>query len=235
MSESRRFTFEPMPRPLIAVRGSDLLFPVRRVFCVGRNYASHALEMGGKPDREPPFFFTKPADAIVPGGGSTPYPLATAELHHEVELVVALAAGGAEVPPEECRNLIFGYAVGVDFTRRDLQRAAKEAARPWDMAKGFDRSAPCSPIVRVEGVGHPRTGPIRLAVNDELRQEADLADLIWTPEEILANLSRLVELAPGDLLFTGTPAGVGSVTPGDTYRAWIEGVGEVQGEILPRS
>lgn len=235
MSESRRYTFEAMRRPFLAVHGSDLLFPVRRVYCVGRNYESHALEMGGQPDREPPFFFTKPADAIVPGGGSMEYPLATAELHHEVELVVALAGGGAEISPEECRSFIFGYAVGVDFTRRDLQRTAKHTARPWDMSKGFDQSAPCSPIVRAGDVGHPRTGSIRLAVNGELRQAGDLADLIWSPEEILANLSRLVELAPGDLVFTGTPAGVGPVTPGDTYRAWIPGVGEVRGEILPRS
>jgi len=235
VTSPRKYVFEPTARPSLPVPGSDYLFPVRRVFCVGRNYASHATEMGGHPHQEPPFFFSKPADSIVPGGGEMIYPLSTAELHYEVELVVALAGGGSEIPPERCRSLIFGYAVGVDFTRRDLQREAKAHGRPWDMAKGFDQSAPCSPIVRVRDVGHPRTGPIRLAVNDELRQEADLADLIWTPEETLANLSRLVELAPGDLVFTGTPAGVGSVTPGDTYRAWIAGVGEVQGEILPRS
>jgi fumarylpyruvate hydrolase len=186
--------------------------------------------MGGDPEREDPFFFTKPADAIT-GGGSLPYPLSTAELHHEVELVIAISAGGSCLRRGECRDLIFGYAVGIDLTRRDLQRAAKAAARPWDMAKGFDRSAPCSAIARADVVGHPRSGTIGLEVNGEGRQKADLADLIWSPEETLSHLSRLVELAPGDLLFTGSPAGVGSLLPGDGYRAWVEGVGEMSGSI----
>ncbi len=234
MSESTQYAFEPAARPFLPVQDSDLVFPVRRVYCVGRNYASHAVEMGGDPEREPPFFFTKPADAIMPGGGSMTYPLSTSDLHHEVELVVALVGGGSEISPDECRSLIFGYAVGVDFTRRDLQRTARDRARPWDMAKGFDQSAPCSPIVRAQDIGHPRAGSISLAVNGEVRQASDLSDLIWSPEEALANLSRLVELAPGDLVFTGTPAGVGSVLPGDTYRAWVQGIGEVRGEIVPR-
>lgn len=227
--------FEPTARPSLPVPGSDFLFPVRRVFCVGRNYAAHATEMGGHPHREPPFFFSKPADSIVPGGGEMIYPLSTAELHYEVELVVALAGGGSEIPPERCRNLIFGYAVGVDFTRRDLQREAKTHGRPWDMAKGFDRSAPCSPIATADTVGHPRAAPIHLAVNGEVRQAADIADLIWSPEETLAHLSRLVELVAGDLVFTGTPAGVGSISPGDMYRACVEGIGEVAGKIVSRS
>lgn len=234
MSESSKFVFEPRVRPSLPVGGSDLLFPVRRVFCVGRNYTSHAREMGGDPDRERPFFFTKPADAIVAGGGNMMYPLSTADLHHEVELVVALAGGGSDVSPDRCRNLIFGYAVGVDFTRRDLQRMAKSSSRPWDMAKGFDQSAPCSAIVSTADAGHPRAGPIGLSVNGDTRQAADLSDLVWSPEEILAQLSRLVELMPGDLIFTGTPAGVGPVIPGDTYRAWVQGIGEVCGEIVAR-
>ena len=234
MSESSEFVFDPGVRPSLAVGGSDLLFPVRRVFCVGGNYASHTIEMGGDPDREPPFFFTKPADAIVAGGGNMTYPLSTVDLHHEVELVVALADGGSDLPPDRCRNLIFGYAVGVDFTRRDLQRVAKSSSRPWDMAKGFDQSAPCSPIVVAADAGHPRAGPIGLSVNGDTRQAADLSDLIWSPEEILAHVSRLVELLPGDLIFTGTPAGVGPVIPGDTYRAWVRGIGEVRGEIVAR-
>jgi len=162
------------------------------------------------------------------------YPLATAELHHEVELVVALAGGGSDVPADRCRDLIFGYSVGVDFTRRDLQRMAKSSARPWDMAKGFDQSAPCSAIVSAADVGHPRAGSIGLSVNGDTRQAADLSDLTWSPEETLAHLSGLVELTPGDLVFTGTPAGVGPVMPGDTYRAWVQGVGEVCGEIVAR-
>ncbi|MBT8478018.1 MAG: fumarylacetoacetate hydrolase family protein [Gemmatimonadetes bacterium] len=232
MSDNPRYVFEPEKRPALPVSNSDRLFPIRRIYCVGRNYASHAREMGGDPDREAPFFFSKPADAILPGGGRMPFPLATEELHHEVELVVALGAGGARLEPGSCRELIYGYAVGVDLTRRDLQRDAKASARPWAMAKGFDRSAPCSPLVTAVAVGHPRSGSIGLSVNGEIRQSADLADLVWSPEETLAHLSRLVVLAPGDLVFTGTPAGVGSLSSGDTYLAWIERVGELTGTVL---
>jgi fumarylpyruvate hydrolase len=164
-----------------------------------------------------------------------PFPAATTELHHEVELVLALGCGGTNVPPDRCRGLIFGYSVGVDLTRRDLQREAKSSSRPWDMAKGFDRSAPCSVILSVEDSGHPRTGSIGLSVNGSVRQEAHLSDLIWSPEETLSHLSRLVELVAGDLVFTGTPSGVGSLAPGDTYLAWIEGVGEIGGSILPQA
>lgn len=233
MSETERYVFDPGVRPALPVNGLTDFFPVRRVYCVGRNYASHAREMGGDPEREAPFFFSKPADAILPRGGDMPYPASTHELHHEVELVLALGVGGANLGPERCRDLIYGYAVGVDLTRRDLQRAAKADARPWDMAKGFDRSAPSSAVARVVDVGHPRSGSIGLRVNDEVRQAADLSDLVWSPEETLSHLSQLVELAPGDLVFTGTPAGVGPLLPGDRYRAWIEGVGEVEGRVLP--
>jgi len=233
MRERERYVFDRVVRPALPVNGLTDLFPVRRVYCVGRNYASHAREMGGDPDREAPFFFSKPADAILPRGGDMPYPASTHELHHEVELVLALGAGGANLGPERCRGLIYGYAVGVDLTRRDLQRAAKADGRPWDMAKGFDRSAPSSAVAPAVDVGHPRSGSIGLSVNDEVRQAADLADLVWSPEETLSHLSGLVELAAGDLVFTGTPAGVGPLLPGDRYRAWIEGVGEVEGRVLP--
>lgn len=231
---SQRHVFA-LSRPALGLRGSDSLFPVRRIFCVGRNYAAHAREMGGDPEREPPFFFTKPADAVVSGGGPIPYPPRTEDLHHEVELVMALGQGGQALAPSACRALIYAYGVGVDFTRRDLQRAAKAAGRPWDMAKGFDRSAPCSTLTTAADIGHPRKGQIGLEVNGEQRQSADISDLIWSPEETLAHLSELVTLAPGDLVFTGTPAGVGPLLPGDSYRAWIEGVGELYGEILPPS
>ena len=207
------------------------MFPVRRIYCVGRNYAAHTREMGGNPDREFPFFFSKPADAVT-GGGEMSFPLATEDLHHEVELVIAVAGHGSGLGPEACRELIYGYAVGVDLTRRDLQREARDRGRPWDMAKGFDRSAPCSAIAPVSEVGHPRSGSIGLEVNGRARQHADISDLIWSPEEILVHLSKLVALAPGDLVFTGTPAGVGQLVRGDAYRAWITGVGEVAGRVI---
>ena len=229
---SQRHVFA-VAQPALGLRRSNSLFPVRRIFCVGRNYAAHAREMGGDPEREPPFFFTKPADAVVPGGGPIPYPPHTQDLHHEVELVVALGRGGRALTPSACRELIYAYGVGIDFTRRDLQRAAKAAGRPWDMAKGFDGSAPCSPLSNALDIGHPRSGFIGLEVNGELRQSGDISDLIWSPEETLAHLSQFVALAPGDLVFTGTPAGVGPLLPGDSYRAWIDGVGELSGAILP--
>ena len=232
MRASARYVFDRVVRPALPVQGLTRLFPVRRIYCVGRNYASHAREMGGDPNREAPFFFSKPADAILPLGGDMPYPASTSELHHEVELVLALGAGGTNLHVDQCRDLIYGYAVGVDLTRRDIQRAAKADARPWDMAKGFDRSAPCSSVMRVTDAGHPRSGSIGLSVNDEVRQAADLADLVWSPEETLSHLSRLIELAPGDLVFTGTPAGVGPLLPGDGYRAWIERLGEIEGRVL---
>jgi len=235
MGDAAEYVFDPGSRPSLRVLDSDSLFPVRRIYCVGRNYAEHAAEMGGDPEREEPFFFAKPADAIVDGGGDIPFPPATSELHHEVELVVALGSGGADLTPRECSRLIFGYAVGVDLTRRDLQRRAKSESRPWDMAKGFDRSAPCSPLAMAADIGHPRSGAIGLEVNGLVRQLADLSDLVWSPEETLSHLSLLVELSAGDLVFTGTPAGVGVLEPGDRYRGWIEGVGELAGRIVRAS
>jgi fumarylpyruvate hydrolase len=216
------------PLTTLPVNGDERRFPVRRVFCVGRNYAGHAREMGHDPEREPPFFFMKPADAVVPGGGTIPYPPATGELHHEVELVVALGSGGVDIPEARALGHVFGYAVGIDLTRRDLQAQAKEQRRPWDMAKAFDRSAPMSALRRVTQIGHPESNPIRLTVNGQIRQASTLAHHIWSVAETIAYLSGLVELAPGDLIFMGTPEGVGAVGRGDQLEASIEGVGELR-------
>ena len=202
-------------------------FPIRRVFCVGRNYAEHAREMGHDPTREAPFFFTKPADAVVRDGATLPFPTMTDELHHEVELVVAIGAGGEAIAVERALDHVYGYAVGLDMTRRDLQRAAKESGRPWDLGKAFDRSAPCSAVVPAAAIGHPSSGSIQLDVNGATRQDADLRDLIWSVPEIIAELSRFVRLEPGDLIMTGTPAGIGPVHPGDELVGSLEGVGTV--------
>lgn len=217
------------PRPSALVAGSELLWPIRRVLCVGRNYADHAREMGGDPDREPPFFFSKPADAVVPAAGRVAYPPLTHDLQHEVELVVAIGRDVVNASREEAAASIFGYAVGVDLTRRDLQNEAKELRRPWDAAKGFDQSAPMSPVVPL-----PRelsTGRIWLSVNGELRQEGDLADMIWAVPDIIASASRSIRLLPGDLIFTGTPAGVSTLRPGDVVAGGVAGVGEFSFEI----
>jgi fumarylpyruvate hydrolase len=220
------------PPPVVAlpVDGTDAVFPVARVFCVGRNYAEHAVEMGHDPDREPPFFFMKPATAVVPLGGRLPFPVATDDLHHEVELVVALGAGGADIPQDQALELVFGYAVGLDMTRRDIQSRAKEMGRPWDMGKGFDQSAPMSPLRPAESIGHPDAGAIWLRVNGELRQEGDLAQQIWKVPETIAYLSTLVELRAGDLIMTGTPAGVGRVVAGDALEGHIDAVGDLRVE-----
>ncbi|PZE62708.1 FAA hydrolase family protein [Curtobacterium sp. MCPF17_047] len=206
-------------------------FPVRRIHCVGRNYAAHAREMGHDPDREPPFFFDKPADAVVTDGGDTPYPTLTAQLEYEVELVVALGAGGRDVPVSDALDLVWGYAVGIDLTRRDLQAEAKRLGRPWDLAKGFDASAPIGTIVPTAGVD-PSSGSITLHVDGELRQSGDLADQIWSVAETIAVLSRAVRLEPGDLLFTGTPDGVGPVSRGSVLRGAVAGVGTVETRIV---
>lgn len=207
--------------PTLAISGSDERFPVRRIYCVGQNYADHAREMGSDPDRQEPFFFGKPADAIVPGGTRIRYPSRTQDLHHEVELVVALAEGGSDISVADAASLIFGYAVGIDLTRRDLQAAAKKAGRPWDMAKGFDQSAPVGPL----RIGMPpANGRIALTVNGEQRQSGDLAQMIWNVAEIIAELSRYVALKGGDLIFTGTPAGVGPIGSGDSVVARLDGV-----------
>ena len=207
-------------------------FPVRRVFCVGRNYAEHAREMGGDPDREEPFFFTKPADALLINGADMPYPSKTADLHHEMELVVAIGTGGKDIPEGEALSHVYGYAAGLDMTRRDLQNTAKKTGRPWDMAKGFDLSGPIGEIVPASQAGHPAAGKIALTVNGTVRQTSDLAKQIWNVEETISYLSGLVELKPGDLIFTGTPEGVAAVGKGDVLEGEIAGVGTVRTRIV---
>lgn len=221
------YVFPPAARSSVPVAGSTARFPVRRVYCVGRNYADHAREMGAD-TREPPFFFSKPADALVPDGGDVAYPQATADLQHEVELVVALAKGGANIPLERALDCVFGYAVGFDLTRRDLQQRSKDKGQPWELGKGFDRSGPISAIRPVAVVGHPARGAIWLKVNGELRQNGDLLQMSWKIGEVIANLSGYVALAPGDLIFTGTPAGVSAVVRGDVLEGGVADVGELQ-------
>lgn len=226
----------PLPAAAsVPIADTDTRFPVRRIYCVGRNYAEHAREMGFDPEREPPFFFTKPADAIVPSGATIAYALGTDNLHHEIELVVALGGGGVHIGRDAALGHVFGYAVGIDMTRRDLQLAARDKGRPWDVGKAFDESAPISPIRRASEIGHPESGAIRLSVNGVERQSSDLKQLLWPVADLIVELSRLFELRPGDLIYTGTPAGVGPVRPGDELHGQIERVGEISIRIGPRS
>jgi fumarylpyruvate hydrolase len=225
------YVIAPPAQAAVPVAGGGL-FPVRRIFCVGQNYADHAKEMGADPDREPPFFFTKPADALVTGGADTPYPSQSSNLHHEIELVVAIGTGGSDIAAADALSNIWGYAVGIDLTRRDLQAIAKKAGRPWDMAKGFDASAPIGDMVPVGRSGHPARGSIGLSVNGETRQRSDLAKMIWGVPETIAYLSTLVALRPGDLVFTGTPEGVAAVVRGDLLLGSVDGVGTVTTRIV---
>lgn len=226
---SAEFIFPPPPCPSVAIAHDARRFPLRRIFCVALNYAAHAREMGKEPAKggEPPVFFAKPADAVVESGGTIPYPSLTHDFHYEIELVAALSRGGADIPVERALDCVFGYAAGIDLTRRDLQTAARNAGRPWDMSKGFDHSAPIGAISPVAEIGHPAQGRIALSVNGVLRQEGDLGDLIWSVPEIIAALSRNVALAPGDLIFTGTPSGVGPLLAGDRVDGEVEHVGSV--------
>jgi fumarylpyruvate hydrolase len=224
-----------IPAPLIPslpVEGSSARFPVHRIYCVGRNYADHAREMGGDPDREPPFFFCKPADAILADGHDFPYPGQTEDVHHEMELVVALARGGADIAVDRALDHVYGYAAGLDMTRRDLQAAAKKLGRPWDTGKGFDHAAPCGRIMPAAKIGHPASGSIWLKVNGEVRQRGDLAQLIWKVPEVIAYLSTLFTLAAGDLIYTGTPAGVGPVRRGDALEGGVDGVGTLALKVV---
>jgi fumarylpyruvate hydrolase len=211
----------------VPVVGGDP-FPVRRIYCVGRNYAAHAREMGGNPDREPPFFFMKPADAILPTGSIMPYPPKTRDLHHEIELVVAIGKAGRDIPVGEALGHVYGYAVGLDMTRRDLQGEAKKAGRPWEMGKGFDHSAPIAPIHKASDVGHLTKGAIRLKVNGETRQAGDLSDLIWSVAESVSYLSALMALEPGDLIYSGTPEGVAAVVRGDKLVGHVDGLTDLE-------
>lgn len=225
------FVFTPPAQPYVAVAGSAALFPVRRVFCVGRNYAAHAREMGNDPDREPPFFFAKPADAVVPADGTVPYTPLTSSLHHEVEMVVAIGRAGFNVSVESALDHVWGYGVGVDPTRRDIQDIAKKMSRPWDWAKGFDSSGPCGPLVPASAIGHPAHGKVWLGVNGTVCQAGDLNEMIWSVAEIIGVIITSASLAPGDLIFTGTPAGVSALLPGNVVTAGGEGVGEISFEI----
>lgn len=217
------FLLTPPAQPFVPVAAGGR-FPVRRIFCVGRNYADHAREMGYDPDREPPFFFSKPGDAVLTGDADLPYPPQTGDLHYEGELVVAIGRGGRDIAPDAAQGCVWGYAAGNDFTRRDLQAEAKTSGKPWDMAKGFDLSAGCGLLHPVTETGVLESGTILSTVDGETRQRGDLAQMIWSVPEVIAYLSGLVALAPGDLIYTGTPAGVGAVTRGQTVRVEIAGL-----------
>ncbi len=230
--EESRFVIPPPPRPMLDIDGSEKLFPVRRIWCVGRNYLEHIKEMG-QDAREPPFFFAKPADAIVPDGGTIPYPPLTHDLHHEVELVVALKSGGRNVAAAKAENLIWGYGVGIDLTRRDLQIASRDIKRPWEVGKAFDASAPCGPLKPSSAIGHPKKGRITLRCNGKTRQDGDLSQMIWNVPEVIEKLSEMVALAPGDIIMTGTPSGVAATVAGDRLDCEIEGVGRLAVTIGP--
>jgi fumarylpyruvate hydrolase len=241
------YVITPPPQPALPVAPDaavsapgtpeQALFPVRRIWCVGRNYADHAREMGHDPNREPPFFFAKPADSIVfsglPAGSTIAYPVATKDLHHEIELVVALGKGGANISEADALDHVWGYTVGLDMTRRDLQGEAKKLQRPWEMGKGFDQSAPMGALVPASRIGHPAKGEIGLKVNGVVRQIGDLAQQIWNVPETVSYLSRLVTLGAGDLIMTGTPAGVAAVGPGDVLEGWIAGIGALKVTYAP--
>ena len=221
--------FAPAKIPVVPLFGSAMVFPVHRIYCVGRNYSDHVKEMGGDPKLEPPIFFSKPADAIVTENKPVRYPLATADLHHEVELVVALSAGGENIEAAAALECVFGYAVGVDLTRRDLQGLAKKGGKPWDVAKGFDQSAPISATNPLSNlITHPTDAAISLSVNGSVRQQANINEMIWSIAEIISELSRYYELRAGDLIYTGTPAGVAAITRGDKVRAEIDTVGVLE-------
>lgn len=225
------YVFAAPETPSVEVAGRADRFPVHRVYCVGRNYAAHAREMGHS-DREAPFFFLKPADAVVPSGSEFPYPPQTKDVHHEMELVVALKSGGTDIPVDGALTHVFGYAAGLDMTRRDLQGAAKEKGRPWDTGKSFESAAPCGAIKPVEESGHPESASIWLKVNGETRQNGDIADLIWNVPEVISHLSGLFTLRAGDLIYTGTPAGVAAVKRGDALHGGIDGIGEIEINVV---
>lgn len=230
-SAAASYVFEPGPRPALPVEGSDLLFPIHRIYCVGRNYAAHAVEMGHDPDKEPPFFFQKNPDNLVTGG-EFPYPPMSNDVHHEIEMVVALKSGGDNIAIEKALDCVFGYGVGLDMTRRDLQGQAKEMGRPWEVGKAFEASAPCSPLVPASRIGHPDRGAIWLDINGVRRQSGDLNQLIWKVPEMISYLSGLFTLAAGDIIMSGTPAGVGPVNRGDVLRGHVDGVGELEVRVV---
>jgi fumarylpyruvate hydrolase len=231
MTDSR-YVIPPAPQTAIAVAGTDKMFPIRRIWCVGRNYIEHIREMG-QDERAPPFFFAKPADAIVPDGGTVPYPSLTKDMHHEVELVVALKSGGRNIPVAKANDCIYGYAVGIDLTRRDLQIASRDVKRPWEIGKAFDSSAPCGPLMPASKIGHPAKGRILLKANGQVRQDGDLNQMIWNVPETISKLSEMVALEAGDIIMTGTPSGVAATVVGDKLECEIEGVGKLTVTIGP--
>ena len=228
---SDAYVFTPLPIPTLPGAGTDKLFPVHRIYCVGRNFADHAIEMGHDPNREPPFFFQKNPDTLVLSGQDFPYPSSTNDVHHEIELVVALHKGGKDIPLDAAMSHVFGYAVGLDMTRRDLQGEAKKMGRPWETGKAFEASAPCTPLVPAGEAGDITSGAIWLKVNGEMRQSGDLNQMIWKVPEMISYLSGLFELQPGDLIFAGTPAGVGAVQRGDEMLGHVDGIGELHTRV----
>jgi fumarylpyruvate hydrolase len=232
MANDKTYVIAAPPQPFIPVAGTGQAFPVRRICCVGRNYEEHIKEMGHDV-RDPPFFFSKPADAIVPDGGTVPYPSLTKDMHHEVELVVALKSGGRNIPVAKALDCIYGYGVGIDLTRRDLQIASRDMKRPWEVGKAFDHSAPCGPLQPAAKIGHPSKGRVVLKCNGKIRQDGDLAQMIWNVPEVIMKLSEMVELAPGDIIMTGTPSGVAATVAGDKLECEIEGVGKLTVTIGP--
>lgn len=225
------YVVQPLPVPTLPVQGSDKLFPIHRVYCVGRNYAEHAIEMGHDPSKEPPFFFQKNPDNVVTDG-NFPYPSKSSDVHHEIEMVVALGKGGSNIPVESALDHVFGYGVGLDMTRRDLQGEAKKLGRPWEVGKAFEASAPCGPLVPASEIGHPAEGEVSLKVNGEVRQTGDLNQLIWKVPEMISYLSGLFTLQPGDIIMTGTPAGVGAVARGDVLEGYVEGIGKIEVRVV---
>ena len=222
-----QYVFQPAPQAAVPVRGSSQLYAVTRIFCVGRNYAAHAREMGADPDREPPFYFNKTPSDLVATGSTIPYPLGTKDYHYEMELVIAIGKPAFRVKPEAALDCVWGYACGLDMTRRDLQNTAKKMGRPWDFGKDFENAAVITPLVPASEIGHPASGRIELAVNGQTKQDSDIKELIWSVPEIVANLSEYYHLQPGDLIYTGTPEGVGAVQPGDRIIGSVAGVGEI--------
>jgi fumarylpyruvate hydrolase len=229
---STQYVIDPVVQPSLPVAGDTRRFAVNRIYCVGRNYADHAREMGHDPDREPPFFFMKPASAIVTDGKNMQYPSLSKDVHHEIEMVVAIGKGGANIPADKALEHVYGYGVGLDMTRRDLQGEAKKMGRPWDTGKAFDQSAPCSALVPAAKCGHPTEGLVRLMVNGAVRQEGNLNQLIWNVPDTIAYLSTLFTLQPGDLIFSGTPAGVGPIQKGDVLEGEVAGLPILKTQIV---
>lgn len=226
------YLFSPPEQTTLKVRGTDDLFPVHRIYCVGRNYAAHAVEMGHDPDKEPPFFFQKNPDNLLPAGQDFPYPPKSDDVHHEIEMVVALKSGGENIPVEQALSCVYGYGVALDMTRRDLQAKMKEQGRPWEIGKAFEHSAPCTQLVPAETIGHPQQGAIWLKVNGEFTQQGDINQMIWKVAEMISTLSELFTLQAGDVIMTGTPSGVGPVKRGDRLHGHVDGVGDLEVKVV---